>query len=49
MKRNKEYEALCQKWQGPKINLSTNKSYQEYMAFKYEMLCEKLNEFNINK
>ena len=32
-----------------KVDPSTIKGYQEYMRMKYEMLCERLNEFNVNK
>lgn len=49
MKIDKELEAFRQKWNGSRKNVSTSRGYQEYMAFKYEMLCKRINEYNINK
>ena len=33
----------------PAVEIWKNKSYQEYMRMKYEMLRERINQFNINK
>lgn len=33
----------------PVVDIRKDKSYPKYMSLKYEMLCRKLNEFNINK
>lgn len=33
----------------PVVDIRKDKSYPKYMSLKYEMLCKKINEFNINK
>jgi hypothetical protein len=33
----------------PRVDIRKDKNYPKYMALKYEMLCKKINEFNINK
>ena len=33
----------------PVVDIRKDKNYPKYMALKYEMLCKKINEFNIKK
>lgn len=49
MSFDKELEAFRQKWNSQRTNPTTSIGYLEYMRWKYEMLCERINEFNINK
>lgn len=54
MNFSKEIHECAKKWNKAKtttsvINLNTCVGYQKYLALKYEMLCQRMNEFNINK
>ncbi len=53
MEFTKELRQYAAEWNAKRIALKVDptkcKDYQKYMALKYEMLCQKMNEFNINK